>query len=191
MRRRVRQDKLGSPRQVGGSPPTAAARGSARPNIVFVLTDDLSRDLVRFMPHVVAMERHGLTFTNYFVSDSLCCPSRASIFTGDFPHDTHVLGQLRPEGGFQASIAASEERHTFAIALQRAGYRTAMMGKYLNGYLAGRRHVADGAATDVPAGLRAAGLERMGRCGLGLSRVQLHAERERGAACSATARRIT
>ena len=51
-------------------------------------SDDLSMNLVPFRPHVPAMERAGLTFGNYFVSDSLCCPSRASIFTGDFPHDT-------------------------------------------------------------------------------------------------------
>ena len=141
-----------APRQVGGSPPTAAALGSARPNVVFVLTDDMSTDLVRFMPHVLAMERHGLTFTNYFVSDSLCCPSRASIFTGDFPHDTHVWGNFGSTGGFQAFHRRHEERHTFAVALQRAGYRTAMMGKYLNGYLQVAGHLADGAVTDVPAG---------------------------------------
>src|SRR5213078_3374099 len=45
------------------------ARGE-RPNIVLVLTDDLSIDLLRYMPQVQALERRGLTFTNYFVSDS-------------------------------------------------------------------------------------------------------------------------
>ena len=118
---------------------------------MFVLTDDLSADLVRYMPHVLAMERHGLTFTNYFVSDSLCCPSRASIFTGNFPHDTHIYGNFGSEGGFQAFHRRGEERHTFAVALRRAGYRTAMMGKYLNGYAQSGAHVADGAATDVRA----------------------------------------
>ena len=43
------------------------------------------------MPHVLAMERDGATFTNYFVTDSLCCPSRASIFTGLYPHDSGVF----------------------------------------------------------------------------------------------------
>ena len=118
---------------------------------MFVLTDDLSMDLVRFMPHVLAMERHGLTFTNYFVSDSLCCPSRASIFTGNFPHDTRVYGNFGIRGGFQAFYRRGEERHTFAVALQRAGYRTAMMGKYLNGYGQVAGHLADGTGTDVPA----------------------------------------
>jgi N-acetylglucosamine-6-sulfatase len=138
-------------RTVGGSPPTAPTANSRRPNIVFVLTDDLSRNLVRFMPHVVAMERRGLTFTNYFVSDSLCCPSRASIFTGNFPHDTHVFGNFGSSGGFEAFYRRGEERHTFAVALQRAGYRTAMMGKYLNGYMQSAGHIADGTTTNVPA----------------------------------------
>ena len=40
-----------------------------------------------------------MTFHDYFVSDSLCCPSRASIFTGNFPHDTHVLGNTGRHGG--------------------------------------------------------------------------------------------
>jgi len=140
-----------APREVGGSPPTAPVLGSRRPNIVFVLTDDMSSDLVRLMPHVLAMEQHGLTFTNYFVSDSLCCPSRASIFTGDFPHDTHVWGNFGSTGGFQAFHRRGAEQHTFAVALERAGYRTAMMGKYLNGYLQVAGHLADGATTDVPA----------------------------------------
>ena len=145
------QTSRSKPPVVGGSPPTAPAVSSHQPNVVFVLTDDLSMNLLRFMPHVLAMERHGLTFTNYFVSDSLCCPSRASIFTGNFPHDTHVFGNFGSTGGFQAFYRRGEEQHTFAIALRRAGYRTAMMGKYLNGYMQAAGHLADGATTDVPA----------------------------------------
>ncbi len=112
-----------------------AAAGHKRPNIVFVLTDDLSMDLIRYMPQVQALEARGLTFTNYFVSDSLCCPSRASIFTGNYPHDTGVFTNTGPHGGFNAFHARNEQQHSFNDVLQRAGYRTAMMGKYLNGYL--------------------------------------------------------
>jgi N-acetylglucosamine-6-sulfatase len=127
----------------------AAAR--QRPNIVFVLTDDLSMDLLRFMPQVRLMGREGLTFRDYFVSDSLCCPSRASIFTGRFPHNTHVLDNIGHNGGFKAFYRRREELHTFALALQRSGYLTGMMGKYLNGYLqGGLGHKHDGAAADVP-----------------------------------------
>jgi N-acetylglucosamine-6-sulfatase len=113
---------------------SAAGASGARPNVVFVLTDDLAWNLVRHMPHVLRMEHEGETFTNYFVTDSLCCPSRASIFTGRFPHDTHVYDNSPPEGGFRVFHERGEEAQTFAVALQRVGYRTALMGKYLNGY---------------------------------------------------------
>ena len=131
-------------------PPTPG-KAAGRPNIVFVLTDDLSMNLLRFMPHVRAMQRTGLTFENYFVSDSLCCPSRASIFTGDLPHDTGVFSNFGPGGGFRAFYRHGDERHTFPLALQRKGYATALMGKFLNGYLAtsGRGHISDGSATNV------------------------------------------
>jgi len=151
--------------QTGGSnrrtPGTGASRAvrakaggaDAGPNVVFVLTDDLSMNLVRFMPHVLAMERAGLTFEDYFVSDSLCCPSRASIFTGDFPHDTGVFSNFGPGGGFRAFYRHGDERHTFPLALQHAGYGTTLMGKFLNGYLetSGRGHASDGEVTNVPA----------------------------------------
>jgi len=65
----------------------------AKPNIVFVLTDDLDLNLVQFMPHVLAMERNGVSFANYFVTDS-GCPSRSSIFTGEFPHNSGVFRNL-------------------------------------------------------------------------------------------------
>lgn len=110
---------------------------SKKPNIVFVLTDDLDSSLVQYMPHVIALEKAGMHFTNYTVADSLCCPSRASIFTGMFPHDTHVFTNTPPDGGFGIFYKRGEDQHTFATALQAAGYRTGMMGKYLNGYPVG------------------------------------------------------
>jgi arylsulfatase A-like enzyme len=116
----------------------------ARPNIIFVLTDDLSWDLVQYMPHVVALQRSGATFSRYYVSDSLCCPSRTSIFTGKFPHTTGVFTNTGDDGGYATFLAHGNEAHTFALALQAAGYRTAFMGKYLNGY--------QPATSGVPAG---------------------------------------
>ena len=113
-------------------PPARAA--AKQPNIVFVLTDDLSWDLVRFMPHVQAMQKDGVTFSRYYVTDSLCCPSRSSIFSGRFPHNTGVFTNMAPDGGFGVFNGRGEERSTWATSLQAAGYRTAMMGKYLNGY---------------------------------------------------------
>ncbi len=122
----------------------AAAPNASRPNIVFVLTDDLSLNLLRFMPHVLKMERDGVRFSNYYVTDSLCCPSRASIFTGEFPHNTHVFRNVEPDGGYGGFNAHGNEPLSFAVALQHSGYKTAMLGKYLNNYRPGQNGVAMG-----------------------------------------------
>jgi len=68
-------------------PRPSAIRDRSRPNFVFVLTDDLSWNLVSHMPHVLALEQAGTTMSRYYVVDSLCCPSRSAIFTGEYPHD--------------------------------------------------------------------------------------------------------
>ena len=117
---------------------TSAAAALQRPNIVFVLTDDLDWSLVtaQYMPHVIALERSGETFDHYIVADSLCCPSRSSIFTGLFPHDSGVYTNTGTDGGYYAFThhQPNLETRTFAVAMQHAGYLTSMMGKYLNGY---------------------------------------------------------
>jgi N-acetylglucosamine-6-sulfatase len=122
------------------------------PNIVFVLTDDLSWNLVQFMPHVLEMQKHGVTFVNYFVTDSLCCPSRASIFTGRYPHNTGIFSNRGADGGYAAFRKRGLEQTTLATALSAGGFRTAMMGKYLNGYTPGRHPVAPGWASWAVAG---------------------------------------
>ena len=127
----------------------APAQTGARPNFVFVLTDDLSNNLVQYMAQVQQMQREGTSFSRYFVTDSLCCPSRSTIFTGRYPHSTGVFTNSPPDGGFHV-FHQSEERDTFATSLQAAGYDTAMMGKYLNGYTP--REKVDGAGQYVPPG---------------------------------------
>jgi N-acetylglucosamine-6-sulfatase len=121
---------------VSASAASTAAGGAAtrQPNVIFVLTDDLSWNLLRYMPQVQELRHGGTTFANYTVADSLCCPSRSSMLTGRFPHNTGVFTNSAPDGGFAVFHGRGEESQTFATGLQTAGYRTAMMGKYLNGY---------------------------------------------------------
>jgi arylsulfatase A-like enzyme len=132
-------------REIATSPPAAV-----RPNIVFVLVDDLSKNLVRYMPNVLALQRDGTTFTNYTVTDSLCCPSRASMLTGRYPHNTGIVKNHGSDGGFRLFHRRGQERSTFATDLQAAGYRTAFLGKYLNEYeprktvVAGKPYVPPG-----------------------------------------------
>ena len=110
------------------------AQSSTKPNIVFVLTDDLSWNLVSHMPHVQALQKAGTTMSNYYVVDSLCCPSRSAIFTGEYPHDDGVFTNGGSDGGYAAYNKNGNELKASAVALQKAGYTTGFMGKYLNGY---------------------------------------------------------
>jgi N-acetylglucosamine-6-sulfatase len=122
----------------GAHGPSSSARvpviAQEHPNIVFVLTDDLTWDLLPYMPEVRRLQRDGMTFRQFMVADSLCCSSRATIFTGEFPHNTGVLGNVPPVGGYQAFRRNGDLSRSVAVALQRAGYRTALFGKYLNDY---------------------------------------------------------
>ncbi|MFD0691535.1 sulfatase family protein [Actinomadura fibrosa] len=125
-------DGGGSDGRPGGRAGKAAAK---KPNIIFVLTDDLSWNLVAHMPQVRQMQQAGLTFDNFFVADSLCCTSRATILTGRYPHNTGVRTNFPPDGGYGVFKARGGEQAAFAPRLQKAGYRTALLGKYLNGYI--------------------------------------------------------
>jgi len=81
--------------------PAASAQTSERPNIVVVLTDDQRWDTLPAMPTVEQeLVAHGVTFTNSFVVNSLCCPSRTSLLTGQYSHSTGVYRNLPPHGGF-------------------------------------------------------------------------------------------
>ncbi|MDQ4082151.1 MAG: sulfatase [Actinomycetota bacterium] len=105
--------------------------GAAKPNIVLVLTDDQRWDTVRAMPAVSReLVARGVTFTNAFVVNPLCCPSRVSILTGRYSHSTGVYSNRGRYGG----AAAFDETSTLATWLSEAGYRTAYVGKYLNRY---------------------------------------------------------
>ena len=105
------------------------------PNIVFVLSDDEDVGIHASMPKVKALiEDQGAMFENFFTTYPLCCPARASILRGQYPHNTLVLGNLPPEGGFLTFRRLGLEESTIATWLHAAGYRTAFYGKYLNGY---------------------------------------------------------
>ncbi len=116
--------------------PAQQAQPTARPpNIVFVLSDDEDLGIHASMSKVKALiEDQGAVFASFFTTYPLCCPSRASILRGQYPHNTLVLGNLPPEGGFLTFRRLGLEDSTIATWLQAAGYRTAFYGKYLNGY---------------------------------------------------------
>ena len=116
----------------------AADPSNNHPSIVVILTDDQRWDQLWSMPHVQqSLVERGVTFKNAFVVNSLCCPSRASILTGGYSHTTGVYSNNPPHGGFDSF--RPDEHSTVATWLQKAGYTTALVGKYLNHYGAAGR----------------------------------------------------
>jgi len=73
---------------------------SGRPNIVVILTDDQEPASLRYMPVVRRwMQKHGLTFRNAFVTTPFCCPSPASLLTGQYAHNHGVITNGAPRRG--------------------------------------------------------------------------------------------
>jgi N-acetylglucosamine-6-sulfatase len=124
--------------------PTDRNRSPKGPNILLILTDDQRYDTLHVMPEVRRLlVREGMRFDRAIVSDPLCCPSRSAILTGRYAHTTGVYANGGPNGGWE-SFKPSESS-TIATALQGAGYRTALIGKYLNGYgVSGEPYVPPG-----------------------------------------------
>jgi N-acetylglucosamine-6-sulfatase len=105
------------------------------PNILFILTDDLDAAAASKMVQVKSLiTDQGASFQRHYVNVSLCCPSRVSTLRGQFAHNTTIYGNNAPNGGFEGTYTKGVEASTVATWLQDAGYRTALIGKYLNGY---------------------------------------------------------
>jgi N-acetylglucosamine-6-sulfatase len=123
---------------VWGSAARKAAGATAKPNIVFILADDMRKDDLKYMPKTLSVLRDkGMSFSDAFVSNALCCPSRATIMRGQYAHNTGVWTNTNgdgPDAGWQAYKNNDNERDNVATRLDEAGYRTALIGKYLNGY---------------------------------------------------------
>jgi arylsulfatase A-like enzyme len=114
------------------TPTRSSGPTSSSPDIVLILTDDQRWDTLWAMPKVRRLlVGPGVRFTNGFVVNPLCCPSRASILTGRYSHGTGVYTNFAPTGGFPVFDPTT----TIATVLHQRGYRTALIGKYLNGYL--------------------------------------------------------
>ena len=114
----------------------AKSDGPTRPNVVFILTDDQRYDSLWAMPTVQQdLVSRGVTLPNYFLSDPLCCPSRASIMRGQYAHGTGVYNNDSGEyGGYPRFHQMGDDVSNVATWLHDAGYRTGLIGKFLNGY---------------------------------------------------------
>jgi arylsulfatase A-like enzyme len=112
------------------SGPAARAQttpGPGRPNVLLIITDDQRIESMGPMRKTRAwFKRGGTEYANAFATTPLCCPSRASIFTGRYAHN-HLVRT-------NADAAELAPRSTLAYYLRQDGYQTAIVGKYLNSW---------------------------------------------------------
>ncbi|MEA2417845.1 MAG: N-acetylglucosamine-6-sulfatase [Thermoleophilaceae bacterium] len=114
-----------------GRDASAAAVPQSRPNVVVLMTDDQTVEDMDVMPRTRALlGAQGVTFAHNYVSYPVCCPSRATFFSGQYAHNHHVMGLYPPTGGY----IRFDRWNSLPVWLQRAGYTTAHIGKYMNGY---------------------------------------------------------
>jgi N-acetylglucosamine-6-sulfatase len=116
--------------------PVAAQASPAKPNFVFILADDMRYDDLKYMPKTRSLlGSRGMRLKESFVSNALCCPSRATIMRGQYAHNTGVwFNKTRSDGGWEGYKYNGYEQDNVATRLSDAGYRTGLFGKYLNGY---------------------------------------------------------
>ena len=126
----------GSSSPAGTTPVATPAPQAARPSFVVVLADDLDVPTTLELPRLPGLlAERGLSFTRAYAAQALCAPSRASILTGQYSRSHGVLGNEPPSQGFVAF--RRHEAQSLAPWLKAAGYRTALVGKYMNGYAYG------------------------------------------------------
>jgi N-acetylglucosamine-6-sulfatase len=115
----------------GAEPAKKGKKQQKRPNVVVVMTDDQTVESMRVMPIVDAqLANSGVTFDNNFASFPVCCPSRSTYLTGQYPDNHGVRTNQPPGGGF----SKLDHGNTLPVWLERSGSVTGHIGKYLNGY---------------------------------------------------------
>jgi arylsulfatase A-like enzyme len=102
----------------------------ARPNVVFVMTDDQTASSISYQPNVGRLMSGGTTFKQAVATFPLCCPSRATYLSGQYSHNHGVIHNAGPFGGY----TRFDHSNSLPLWLQAAGYRTMHVGRYLNGY---------------------------------------------------------
>lgn len=134
-----------------------ATTGVKRPNVVLIMADDLDATASEYWDRATRVGKddplkktralvrdQGVNFVNAFAPNPICCPSRSSLLTGRYGHNTGVLTNGGDQGGRSTLIKSGGEDHSLAPWLKVAGYRTGLVGKYLNG-------IAD-TPTEIPPG---------------------------------------
>ncbi len=141
------------------SPATRPVKAAAQrqPNIVFILSDDLDNRTSPYWERATSkglddplkktkalINDKGLVFDNAYAPTPICCPARSTILTGKLGHNTGVLTNGGDQGGWATFVRNGNEDKTFAVYLKNAGYKTGLIGKYMNGIDADPTHIPPG-----------------------------------------------
>ncbi len=113
-----------------------------QPNVVLIVTDDQHPAANDVLPSVSQLARQGVRFTNAFATTPICAPSRASILTGQLPETHGTTQNVELDGN--GNVKLLDDSSTLATWFGDAGYQTALVGKYLNGYELAPPHVPKG-----------------------------------------------
>lgn len=108
-----------------------------RPNIILILADDLDEKLgtTQYMPNLKThLTNRGVTIENFLITTPMCCPSRINLLRSQYTHNHEIFNNSAPNGGFPKFFESGQESSTLPVWLQAAGYRTALIGKYMNAY---------------------------------------------------------
>jgi arylsulfatase A-like enzyme len=109
------------------------AEGANPKNVVFILTDDQTAGELAVMPNTQALiGSQGATFRRAYVSYPLCCPSRASLLSGQYMHNHGVHGNISPFGGWETFRA--HEANALPVWTEDSGYYNVHIGKYMNNW---------------------------------------------------------
>lgn len=121
--------------------PDAALKPDRRPNVVLIIADDMrSRDWPA-LKQTRSLLRDGSWYPNFIINCPVCSPSRVTMMTGQYAHN-HGVGRNAGDednAGYEAYQALGLDNESIALALESSGYRTAMIGKFLNGWNFGTR----------------------------------------------------
>jgi len=116
--------------KAAGKPAVGDVRGT-RPNILLIITDDQEKTSMRAMPKTLKLfKRQGVDFNHGYVTTPLCCPARATMYSGLYAHN-HGIITNNPTRQFGKTYLWQD---TFPAELQRNGYYTGQFGKYLNNW---------------------------------------------------------
>ena len=146
-RRKRRERRRNNNQNPNPNPPCVGDACPDLPDIILINVDDMREDDYLALTRTRALlQAQGVSYPNYFLSTPLCAPSRASLLRGQYTHNHGVKRNDGPEGGWGAFNGSGAEQNTIATWLRGANpaYRTAIVGKYLNGYRSARNNIAPG-----------------------------------------------